>query len=807
MLARDYARSVALLTLLLLAPLARAQQPAAPYYSVQIMGLSSEKYALDELKALADQPYARAELRDNYWLVRLGAFPTPEDARTQRDAYREKGLTTARVVKVSRPVDWLLADGTQLAAAGGAAADAAPAEAPAPARKKKKTDAAPTPVAEAATVAAAPAAAPAAEPAMAELPPIKLDNAGGATDWNSTIVSLEQLGYKDGISLEGSTGSRDLFFPLPAGVNAQRAELILDLTFGELLIPESSLQVSVNGSVRTAVRRGTAVTQRLEVPLTARDLEHDFARVGIEWTLYLDRDICFSRKLSGAYVRLSAGSGLAVVSSDAVPHTVLAGWSLLPRDVQIAARLSELTPGEFQALLNLSTLLHREGHEVTYQALTDDRPPTAHIVLAPAERYVRGGSDALEGMANLRLVRSTVEHNKVKEERAFILVDSTRPLPASAILRTPWRGITGARLVDSAVAAEWPQPREADDVVRLSSLGFTDSERQFSYSAEWPIALPYGPLGNAQRPARASLEVYGPMLTDIRGPTIVSAFYNDRLVYSTALKGKGEKEVLEFELPRVQLRARNNLRVIAQRDEIGDICKLSQAAFPLSVSPQSTIETKPLNERPSTFAELVPHQRVLELYVAKDALSAADKVVPLLVTLGDHFWPDVPPPELRLFDPGEGVKPTGPFFVVGNAKWDPQAWVHFDEGRVRVRSNATGESAMLLDFARDTSTSVLQMVEAASQGGAWLKTTGGYANVPSRTTLFEDENVAFLGPRGVQMALRVGSAKDYRVDYPEAKGWFNATGHWRTVLFVVAWLLVAALLVYLWSKTRRHRGE
>ena len=41
-------------------------------------------------------------------------------------------------------------------------------------------------------------------------------------------------------------------------------------TFGELLIPDSSLQFRINDTIRQCVRRGSSCTpRRLEIPLTA----------------------------------------------------------------------------------------------------------------------------------------------------------------------------------------------------------------------------------------------------------------------------------------------------------------------------------------------------------------------------------------------------------------------------------------------------------------------------------------------------------------------------------------------------------
>lgn len=625
---------------------------------------------------------------------------------------------------------------------------------------------------------------------------VDVAGAGGASDWNSTIMSLERVGFTDGFTLEGSQGSRRLFLPLPPGVPVQRAQLAFDAEFGELLIPESSLQFRVNDTIRTATRRGASgTTRRVTIPLTATDLEKDFVELEIDYALFVHPDVCLSQKLVGAYAHLTPGSGLQIVSRDALPGSVQAALSLLPREVTVAANLAQLTQDQFQALFEMATLLFRQGHKLRFEELGAGAT-RAHIVLAPATRYLRDGQP-LAGAANLRLVRS--------RDGAFILVDAERPLAATAMLRLPWRNAAAGAEIDVSAVGDWPPLREAEDVVRLKRLGFADSERLFSFSSEWHIPVPFGPLGVSQRPARASLEVYGPRVAELRGPTFISVFFNDRLVHSAALKESGKGELLEFDLPRIQLRARNNLKVVAQRDAIAADCKLAQAPYPLSLSPDSIIETRPLNETPSTFAELVPHQQRLELYVSRDTLRAVTQIIPMLVSLGEHFWPDIPPPTVRVYEPGAAVEPAGPFFVIGDPQWAPRAWVRFDEGRVRLRSNATGEPLMLLDFAGDTSTTVLQMVEAGGQGGVWLRSTAGYASGPARRALFEDENLAFLAPNGGQLALRIGETRDYRVDYPENKGWFAESGALRPALFVVVWALIIAGLVYLYRRTRRSR--
>src|SRR5690349_5017918 len=100
----------------------------------------------------------------------------------------------------------------------------------------------------------------------ADAPPIDVKDAGGATNWNSTIMSLERVGFTDGFTLEGSQGTRRLFLPLPPGVPVERAQLAFDVEFGDLLIPESSLQFRVNDTIRQAAQRGkTGTTRRVTI--------------------------------------------------------------------------------------------------------------------------------------------------------------------------------------------------------------------------------------------------------------------------------------------------------------------------------------------------------------------------------------------------------------------------------------------------------------------------------------------------------------------------------------------------------------
>jgi hypothetical protein len=111
----------------LLAPVAlAAESPPAPYWSVHLATHANKDQALAALKALGDEPAARAEKRKSGWLIRLGAWADKAQAEAAL-ARLGKGAKDARVLQIENPVEWLLASGERVPPPGAAAATAAPA--------------------------------------------------------------------------------------------------------------------------------------------------------------------------------------------------------------------------------------------------------------------------------------------------------------------------------------------------------------------------------------------------------------------------------------------------------------------------------------------------------------------------------------------------------------------------------------------------------------------------------------------------------------------------------------------------------
>lgn len=788
-------RRLACLAMLIVPWSVMAASPPTPYYSVQIASANSESAARAILDNLRDAPAARVELRGGQYAVRVGAWPQREAAVQALEQHRAGGWNNAFVLHIQNAVAWIEAGSPPAVAVAPpapsppeatAAADDAPLDAAGRVERSRRRH---EPLVEA-----------------TGLPMADADAADGIDFerwWKQAQVRIEDLGWHDGFVLEGATGTRDLYLPVPPGVAAHDARVTLNIQYGDSLIDESTMLVSVNGAPRRTLRRasaGPAGATRIELPLTARDLRREFVHVRFEYTQLADRDVCFSETLAGAWTRVEPDSGLTLVAGDLPPATVRAAWAVLPREVVVAADFASLDADEFEALFRLVSRLRAEGREYRLRPLlpaTQLKDVRAHIVLAePGALAERAVVDAVAMRGNLHIVQ--------EGRRTLLVLQRGRAAAAVAATSRSWRAASAESAADGSGTGT--VRARGRDHLRLSDLGFGEGERRFNRATRWDIPLPFGAMGPAMRPDWVQLQIYAPDVSGTK-PTVLSAYYNDRLVYSGTLARSNQAQSVEFALPRHLLRARNQLSLVAQRDQEPGPCGAIASAQAISISPSSRIQLKPYNDLPETFAELVPYETSLRIYLPDSALNAAQHIIPFLVAAGGNFWPSAAPPEIRFFSAEQSFVPDGPFLVVGQPKWEAQAPVLFDQGRARILTAATGAEFAVLEAQPSADWALLQMAQANGHAGVWVVAPGGYQHLPSQRLQLEDEDVALLDTTGVQMALRVGPTRDYDVTYPDADNWFAAAGRMRVLLFVAAWLTIATVIVYLLRASRRHRGS
>src|SRR5438309_6357926 len=79
-------------------------QPRAPYYSVELKGFAADNAAQAALQTYPQDDFARSEKRNGQYVVRIGAWRNKKDAEKAQKAYKDMGLTEAKIVQITSPV-------------------------------------------------------------------------------------------------------------------------------------------------------------------------------------------------------------------------------------------------------------------------------------------------------------------------------------------------------------------------------------------------------------------------------------------------------------------------------------------------------------------------------------------------------------------------------------------------------------------------------------------------------------------------------------------------------------------------------
>ena|SRR5450830_857106 len=98
-------------------------------------------------------------------------------------------------------------------------------------------------------------------------------------------ISIEQLGYKDGLHQEGASGQFAFFLPLPHDVAVTNAHINLKFNASPLLGLNSSLRISINGIPRQAVSLASSgkpnTIREVSLPLTEQDLQKNVVEISL----------------------------------------------------------------------------------------------------------------------------------------------------------------------------------------------------------------------------------------------------------------------------------------------------------------------------------------------------------------------------------------------------------------------------------------------------------------------------------------------------------------------------------------------
>ncbi len=598
-------------------------------------------------------------------------------------------------------------------------------------------------------------------------------------------IGLADLGFPDGVALEGLGTARELFFPLPRGADITGATLALRLESRAIFEGRRGLEVVANGRsllARPLPAGGGAVA--VDLPLTPEDLArgNGFLRVTLKLVGALTEDRCLDQRLAGERLDVLPGTGLTLAWRGAEGLPVGEMLRLLPHDVTVVTPAGPLQPGEAAAALAAAHALAGTGRRVAFAAA----PPATR---GADGTWIRGLVTIQRGGEGARI--AVVE----AAGAPALAIAGAESEAAARLLGTAWREAAIGREVAVQAAAPVPRGRAVPLAALRGDLAAQDVVERGSWTLDFSLRdLPAG-----TRPTGLSLDLAAAQ--DGRGerPSAV-ALLNEAIIASASLGGETPAR-LRASIPDGLVGLDNRLRVIVQRRPSGGDCAQLPVGLPAQILPSSTLLLADTAAAPADFHDLSPRFREAVRLLLPAAPSAGD-LAPLLSVLRGQ----VAPGAAISVAVGLGEAPTGPFIALaGEAPgWLRPTPLRFDRGRVTL---ADREGRTLFDITGGGPGVAAQLV-ATSGGtpGLWLRPAAGGLGVPEVLSL-DRGDVAIADARGIAFAWASGRDALVRIAYPDQTDVLALLARWRPWLIAGAWLAVTALLVGVFARSwRRRRG-
>jgi len=614
---------------------------------------------------------------------------------------------------------------------------------------------------------------------------------GGA---RPVAVTLDRIGYPNGLLFESVEERQSVHFPLPRDIRKVSASLRLQLIWSPLLREPSALRVMLNDiTIKAIPLKGSAEgPYELLVDVPREALTKPVLKVTIAVSATTSMEVCLDEKLRAGFVQVLPQSVLIVNTEPGTPPTVRSAFDLLPKDVTIAVSSQPLPVALLQAAWQLTEILQRGGHTVQVVRL----PEPGNILIA-TEYEVAAATHSLAGSS---------EALRVRETDSGPVLTLTEPWTlGTELLDGSW--IALAKGDSYSPGAKKPALNAAtangDFTLRLDSLDAGSSLRESPGKAEWSVRIGPGRLPPLYRVQQLILEVVSaPGLKDL--PVLLHSYINGNLIQSMRIPDDGQAHQFTIPIP-ARLQGTgiwDEIRLVTQRVVESGRCTAVAPTLPVQLLPGTAFIARTKESKPASLRDAAALLRAgFRVYIDPDVASSVE-TLPFLAEVSGRLGLDLSQMEIRVLRQGDPIGSDKPFLILSSSP--PQGIkfpVRFDRGRVWVE-DAQGQ--VVLDLNHMPGITVAQLARSAEQTGIWIMPTREGV-LPAEFDLGSGD-VAFFDETGLVRAFDSRATEIARLKYPDFPDWTDLARRYRLWLFAVAWLAFTVAFVRLYRKVM-HRKE
>ena len=633
----------------------------------------------------------------------------------------------------------------------------------------------------------------------------------------SLLVSVlfADIGYSDGFRLSNLGGRRELYIPVPQGVELSLAELVLALDDVSAHDARRSLEILVNDRSASAVALDGKSTGRIVRVALANAVPRDgFLKISFHYSGSATQDRCIDVRYVGDSLTVRPESAVEFeIGMTGMPN-ITATAALMPHDVAILLSNPQLPAADIATALTLARSLAATARRVTFHHGIEALP--ALVKRDDRRRWTRGlivvgAFDRLAGRldAPVTTVASAAGADPIDNTLAaariggapVLLVTNAASARAGRLLGNP--SLAALRDTPAASIGQVTAPKGPTDRVSFDELGVVPAQVEVFGRADLSVAIATRSLASGTRPSRLVLDVM--VAPDGAGEkAVVSAFVNERLLAST-VAAIGEPTRLDFPLPDGLVGTVANIRTVVQRRSAQGDCRFEPQGYPAAILGSSSVILSSAPAAAEDFSDLATlWANGVEVLVPASAAARPLTVVGLLTHVLNALSKESAPIVVKFVDAGIPPSPAAPFIAVSQV---PPAGatqrVRFDRGRVTI-ADRSGRTR--LDIGGLTTGAVAQIVNSGTHPGLWIKPLAHDGSLPVAASVYLDRgDVAFLDKTGVALALSTERDTLLRISYPDQGSWLTLLERYRSWIVGGLWILVTIVVLFVLQRIYRRR--
>ncbi|TWO71609.1 hypothetical protein FN976_09550 [Caenimonas sedimenti] len=218
-----------------------------------------------------------------------------------------------------------------------------------------------------------PAQQPPTTPVFRPAAPAETVNLGGtpaevfgklaADPWIPRSITFQELGFTEPVVLGYPDTIREIYLPVPAGVDLSNAQLQLDASYVRADGGRTTLVYAIDGAPVTAqgytADRGDASAV---IPIDGKPRPSGFVRLNIDWRTAMAREnTCADARAAGNILRIEPTSKFVFRYNGTAIRDLAAAWSALPAQPTILIASNRLTQESYDSAWRVGVALERAG--------------------------------------------------------------------------------------------------------------------------------------------------------------------------------------------------------------------------------------------------------------------------------------------------------------------------------------------------------------------------------------------------------------------------------------------------------------